>query len=124
MTASAAKLLIASVTILGFVGAASAKSVTVTPAVQDACEWDYHNLCDQYAIGSDLLDMCFKQNGPKLSKPCVDALIAAGDTSQEYVDQQKSCSANSARGRQLGGRPAFAAPAGSFARSSRCRFRA
>jgi len=33
--------------------------------------------------------MCFKQNGPKLSKPCVDALIAAGDTSQEYVDQQK-----------------------------------
>jgi len=43
----------------------------------------------QYAIGSDLLDICFKQNGPKLSKPCVDALIAAGDTSQEYVDQQK-----------------------------------
>jgi hypothetical protein len=33
--------------------------------------------------------MCFKQNGPKLSKACVDALIAAGDTSQEYVDQQK-----------------------------------
>jgi len=38
--------------------------------------------------------MGFKQNGPKLSKPCVDALIAAcdlaaGDTSQEYVDQQK-----------------------------------
>lgn len=53
------------------------------------CQWDYHNFCDQYAIGSDLLDMCFKQNGPKLFKPCVDALIAAGDTSQEYVDQQK-----------------------------------
>jgi hypothetical protein len=48
-----------------------------------------HNLCSQYAIGSDLLDICFKQNGPKLSKACVDALIAAGDTSQEYVDQQK-----------------------------------
>ena len=68
MTASA-RLLIALVTILGFVGAASAESVTVTPAVQDACEWDYHNFCDQYAIGSDLLDMCFKQNGPKLSSP-------------------------------------------------------
>ena len=47
------------------------------------------NFCDQYAIGSELLDMCFKLNGPKLSKPSVDALIAAGDTSQEYVDQQK-----------------------------------
>lgn len=75
--------------IFGFVSAAHAESVTVTPAVQKDCEWDYHNFCDQYAIGSELLDMCFKQNGPKLSKPCVDALIAAGDTSQEYVDQQK-----------------------------------
>jgi hypothetical protein len=36
-----------------------------------------------------LLDTCFKLNGPKLSKPSVDAPIAAGDTSQEYVDQQK-----------------------------------
>ena len=77
------------VTILAFAGVACAESVTVTPAVQQNCEWDYHNFCDQYAIGSELLDMCFKQNGPKLSKPCVDALIAAGDTSQEYVDQQK-----------------------------------
>ena len=89
MTVHAARLLVASMTILGFAGAEQAQSVTVTPAVQQACEWDYHNLCGQYAIGSELLDICFKQNGPKLSKACVDALIAAGDTSQEYVDQQK-----------------------------------
>jgi hypothetical protein len=77
--------------VLGFAGAALAESVTVTvtPAVQQDCQWDYHNFCSQYAIGSDLLDICFKKNGPKLSKACVDALIAAGDTSQEYVDQQK-----------------------------------
>jgi hypothetical protein len=84
-----AKLLIAGTTVLGFAGSALAESVTVTPAVQQNCEWDYHNFCNQYAIGSELLDMCFKSNGPKLSKPCVDALIAARDTSQEYVDQQK-----------------------------------
>ncbi len=89
MMLTAARLLIASVTILAFAGAACAESVTVTPAVQKACEWDYHNFCDQDAIGSELLDMCFRQNGPKLSKPCVEALIAAGDTSQEYVDQKK-----------------------------------
>ena len=69
--------------------AAHAESVTVTPAVQQNCEWDYHNLCSQYAIGSELLDMCFRSNGPKLSKGCVDALIAAGDVSREYVDRQK-----------------------------------
>jgi hypothetical protein len=89
MTSNTAKSLIAVGMVLGFAGPALAESVTVTPAVQQNCEWDYHNLCGQYAIGSELLDMCFKQNGPKLSKPCVDALIAAGDTSQEYVDQQK-----------------------------------
>jgi hypothetical protein len=75
--------------VLGFATAAHAESVTVTPAVQQNCEWDYHNFCDQYAIGSELLDMCFRSNGPKLSKPCVDALIAAGDVSKEYVDRQK-----------------------------------
>jgi hypothetical protein len=75
--------------ILGVTGAAQAESVTITPAVQQNYEWDYDNFCKEYAIGSELLDMCFKSNGPKLSKACVDALIAAGDTSQEYVDQQK-----------------------------------
>ena len=51
--------------------------------MQDACEWDYHQFCDQYGLGSELLDMCFKSNGPKLGKACIDALIAAGDISQE-----------------------------------------
>jgi hypothetical protein len=89
MIMHAARLLVASAFIFGFTFAALAESVTVTQDVQQNCEWDYHNLCSQYAIGSELLDMCFKQNGSKLSKPCVDALIAAGDVSQEYVDQQK-----------------------------------
>ena len=89
MKLTIAKQLIAGAVVLGFAGVAQAESVTITPAVQLDCEWNYHNFCSQYAIGSELLDICFKQNGPKLSKPCVDALIAAGDTSQEYVDQQK-----------------------------------
>jgi hypothetical protein len=74
---------------LGLGGVARAESVTVSKAVQDACEWDYDKFCNQYGLGSELLDMCFRKNGPNLSKPCVDALIAAGDVSQEYVDQQK-----------------------------------
>ena len=84
--------LILGISMFGFAPLAQAESVTVTPAVQQNCEWDYHNFCSQYAIGGDLLDMCFRSNGPKLSKPCVDALIAAGDVSQEYVDQQKKLS--------------------------------
>jgi hypothetical protein len=82
-------LLVGIFSIVCLVSSAQAESVTVTPAVQQGCEWDYNQFCNQYGIGSELLDMCFKRNGPKLSKKCVDALIAAGDTSQEYVDQPK-----------------------------------
>lgn len=82
-------LLIAAVWMLGLAGPAQAESVTITQAVQDNCKWDYDKFCNQYGIGTELLDMCFRKNGPNLSKPCVDALIAAGDVSKEYVDQQK-----------------------------------
>ena len=75
--------------IFGFVGIANAQSDKITPLMENECQWDYHNFCSQYAIGSELLDICFKQNGPKLSKGCIDALIAAGDTTQAYVDRQK-----------------------------------
>ena len=82
-------LLIACVSMLGFAGAAGAQSVTVTKAVQDACAWEYDKFCNQYGLGSALLDICFKQNASHMTKACVEALVAAGDVSQEYVDQQK-----------------------------------
>ena len=82
-------LLVASIFVLGVAGEASAQSVTISKAVQDACAWEYNKFCNQYGIGSQLLDMCFRQNADHMTKACVDALIAAGDVSQEYVDQQK-----------------------------------
>ena len=82
-------LLIACVSMLGFAGAAQAESVTISQAVQDNCKWDYDKFCNQYGIGSELLDMCFRKNGPQMSKGCIDALIAAGDVSKEYGDRQK-----------------------------------
>jgi hypothetical protein len=72
----------------GVVGIAQAQAVNITPLMENECQWDYHNFCSQYA-GSQLLDLCFKQNGRKRSKGCVEVLIAAGDTTQAYVDRQK-----------------------------------
>jgi hypothetical protein len=89
MGACRAGLIISAVSILFLSSPAFSQSVKITPLMENECQWDYHNLCSQYAIGSELLDMCFKQNGPKLSKGCVEALIAAGDTTQAYVDRQK-----------------------------------
>jgi len=82
-------LLIAAASMLGLARAARAESVTVTKAVQDACAWEYDKFCNQYGLGSELLDICFKQHARDMTKACVDALVAAGDVSQEYVDQQK-----------------------------------
>ena len=82
-------ILIACVSMLGFTVPAQAESVTVTKAVQDNCQWDYDKFCNQYGLGTELLDMCFRKNGPQMSKGCIDALIAAGDVSKEYVDRQK-----------------------------------
>ena len=82
-------LLVAFALVLGFAGTVRAESVTVTKAVQDACAWEYDKFCTQYGLGSALLDMCFKQNARNMTKACVEALVAAGDVSQEYVDQQK-----------------------------------
>jgi hypothetical protein len=76
------KMLIASALVLAFAGAAGAESVTVTKAVQDACAWEYDKFCNQYGLGSELLDICFKQNARNMTKACVDALVAAGDVSQ------------------------------------------
>jgi|SoiMethySBSTD1v2_1073268.scaffolds.fasta_scaffold94945_5 hypothetical protein len=89
MSYRVALLLIAAASMLGFAGAAYAESVTVTKAVQDACAWEYDKFCNQYGLGSELLDICFKQNARNMTKACVHALVAAGDVSQEYVDQQK-----------------------------------
>jgi hypothetical protein len=82
-------VLVACAVMLGFAGAASAESVTVTKSVQDACAWEYDKFCNQYGIGTQLLDICFKQHARDMTKACVDALVAAGDVSEEYVDQQK-----------------------------------
>lgn len=74
---------------LGFSGAAHAEAQNITKAVQDACEWEYDKYCNEYGLGSELLNLCFKKNATNLTKACVDALIAAGDVSEEYVQQQK-----------------------------------
>jgi hypothetical protein len=89
MTPIRVSLFIAAIVVFGLPGEARTESVTISKAVQDACAWEYDKFCNQYGLGSELLDICFKQNARNMTKACVDALIAAGDVSQEYVDQQK-----------------------------------
>jgi len=84
-----AKLPIAFVLVLGFAGSGPAAAVNVTGTVTKECQWDYHNYCSEYGIGSALLSLCFKQNGAKLSQGCIAALEQAGDVSQSYVQARE-----------------------------------
>lgn len=61
----------------------------ITPGVQRYCQWDYHNFCSEYGIGSSLLRLCFQKHAKSLSKSCVKSLIAAGDVSKSYVMREK-----------------------------------
>jgi len=61
----------------------------ITSAVSNECAWDYHNFCNEYGIGSPLLNYCFRDKGAKLSRGCVNALIAAGDVSKAYVQARR-----------------------------------
>lgn len=71
--------------------AALACSVCATEAgavslrVKLACSSDYHALCSQYASDSPEVRQCMRAAGEKLSARCLNALIAAGEVSEEEV---------------------------------------
>ncbi len=91
MTSYRTLLIVGMVALCGPALPSAAKAVDVTAAVQSQCQWDYHNYCSEYGLGSALLSICFHKNGRKLSRGCVKALLAAGDVSRSYVlSQEKS----------------------------------
>jgi hypothetical protein len=82
-------IFVALILISGFACQAQSATPDITQAVSTDCRWDYHNFCSEYGIGSPLLNYCFRNNGAKLSKACVNALIAAGDVSKAYVQARR-----------------------------------
>ena len=53
------------------------------------CASDYYAYCSQFPAGSSGVRKCMKDNGPRLSKSCVDALIADGEISKAEVERTK-----------------------------------
>jgi hypothetical protein len=62
---------------------------TYSKAVQKACAKDYKTLCGQYGIETDALRLCMDRAGQRLTKTCVDALVAAGEVSKQEVERRK-----------------------------------
>ena len=58
-------------------------------AVQRACSNDYKRHCGQYGIETEALRLCMDRAGQRLTKTCVDALVAAGEVSKQEVVRRK-----------------------------------
>ena len=81
ITATAAKVALALSAVVLCTTAASA----VSTRVQSACAGDYMAYCSQHDPDGPGARRCMRANGPKLSKGCLDALIAAGEVSKAEV---------------------------------------
>jgi hypothetical protein len=79
------------VAILGFILSTSVASAqhTYSKAVQKACAQDYKAHCGQYGIETDALRLCMDRAGQRLTKTCIDALVAAGEVSKQEVERRK-----------------------------------
>ena len=84
---SCAKVLLAAVAILGFVGVAEAAQYS--EAVQKYCRNDYRKFCGDYGLDSPALRSCMDRNGKSLSKSCVNALVKSGQVSRAEVERRK-----------------------------------
>jgi len=60
----------------------------VSLRVKLACSRDYYALCSQYASDSPEVRQCMRAAGPKLSPRCINALVQAGEVSQEEVSHR------------------------------------
>lgn len=61
------------------------EAAAVSARVRISCASDYFAFCSHHAVGSEGLRQCMRTNGPKLSKRCINALVASGEVSQDEV---------------------------------------
>lgn len=69
------------------------EAAAVSQSVKFACVSDYLNYCSQHPVDSKALRQCMRAAGPRLSKRCVDALVAAGEVSKSEVNRRAASAA-------------------------------
>ncbi len=83
------RLLITAAAIIGPFAVAS-QAHAVSPAVQQACMNDYFRFCSHVDVGSRSLRRCMASKGPRLSRRCVNALVAAGEVSHRVIKRRST----------------------------------
>jgi hypothetical protein len=75
---------------LGLVVVTASQAGAVSAAVRNACAGDYLSNCSQFEPESTETRKCMRSVGYKLSKGCVDALVAAGEVSKTEVSRRSA----------------------------------
>jgi hypothetical protein len=79
---------------LALAGAAitTSDAFAVSLSVQLACATDYYAHCSAYSPDSPQVRSCMRAVGTRLSKRCVNALVAAGEVSASEVAHRRGVS--------------------------------
>lgn len=57
--------------------------------VNRACEHDYYQFCSAYQVPSTALRRCMEASRHTLSRPCINALVAAGEVPRKYLKKRR-----------------------------------
>ena len=85
-----ARIALTTAVVAGGIAAQASTASAVSLRVKVACTGDYLNYCSQHAPGSAATKACFRRNGTKLSKRCVNALVSAGMVSKAEVKRRSA----------------------------------
>ena len=82
--AAALALLLSAPMLIASMSAAHAYS----KRVNRACEHDYYQFCSAYQVPSNGLRRCMEASRNTLSRPCINALVAAGEVPRKYLKKR------------------------------------
>jgi hypothetical protein len=89
-TLISARAALAAVATLTALSAANSEAHATSARVMLACAGDYFSYCSQHSPSSPGVRQCMRANGLKLSKRCVNALVAAGEVSAAEVASRQA----------------------------------
>jgi hypothetical protein len=75
---------------LGMAILMASQAGAVTAQVRNACAGDYLSNCSQFEPESSQTRRCMRAVGYKLSKGCIDALVAAGEVSKADIARRSA----------------------------------
>lgn len=88
------KLALAAMCALVAYPASPVSAKKVSPAVKRACANDYFAHCSMHPVGTPAVRKCMRAVGPRLSKPCINALVAAGEVTSSDKKRYKTARQN------------------------------